>query len=121
MDKHVSAVAFIHIGFGALGMLVAVFVFLAVAGGGLLSGDLQAIFITSGVATVVAGFLAVTSLPSIIGGVGLLQRKNWARVLILVVAVFDLVNVPIGTAVAVYTFWALLQDETRRMFGARYG
>ena len=29
MDKHVTAVAVIHIGFGALGMLAATFVFLA--------------------------------------------------------------------------------------------
>lgn len=121
MDKHVTAVAVIHIGFGALGMLAAFFVFLAIAGGGLLSGSLEAIFITSGIATVVGAFLAVTSLPSIIGGVGLLQRRNWARILILIVAVFDVFNVPVGTAITVYTFWVLLQDETRMLFRPRYG
>jgi hypothetical protein len=121
VDKHVTAVAVIHIGFGALGMLAAIFVFLAVAGAGFLSGDLQAIFVTSTVATVVGAFLAVTSLPSIIGGVGLLQRRDWARILVLIVAVFHLLNVPVGTAVAVYTFWVLLQDETRALFQPRYG
>lgn len=121
MDKHVTAVAVIHIGFGVLGLLAALFVFLAVAGGGLLSGDLEAIFITTGIATAVGGFLALTSLPSLIGGFGLLARKNWARILILVVAVFDLLNVPVGTAIAVYTFWVLLQDETRYQFQPRYG
>lgn len=121
MEKHVTAVAVIHIGFGVMGLLAAMLVFLAVAGGGFLSGDLEAIFWTTGVATAVGGFLALTSLPSVIGGLGLLGRKNWARVLVLIVAVFDLVNVPIGTAVAVYTFWVLLQDETRYMFEPRYG
>lgn len=121
MNKHITAVAVIHLGFGVLGLLAAFFVFLAIAGGGLLSGDLRAIFITSGIASLVGGFLAVTSLPSIIGGIGLLQRKNWARILVLIVAVFDLLNVPVGTAVAVYTFWVLLQDETRYEFRARYG
>lgn len=121
MDKHVTAVAVLHIGFGAMGLLAAGFVFLAIAGGGLLSGELEAIFITTGIAAAVGGFLALTSLPSIIGGVGLLGRKSWARMLILVVAVFHVLNVPIGTAVAVYTFWVLLQDETRYMFEPRYG
>lgn len=121
MDKHVTAVAVIHIGFGALGLLAALFVFLAIAGGGLLSGSLEAIFVTSGIAAVVGGFLALTSLPSIIGGIGLLQRKDWARILVMIVAVFHLLNVPVGTAVAIYTFWVLLQDETRAIFRPRYG
>lgn len=121
MDKHVTAVAVLHIGFGVMGLLAACLVFLAVAGSGLLSGQLEAIFVTTGIAVVVGGFLALTSLPSVIGGLGLLGRKSWARMLILVVAVFHVLNVPIGTAVAVYTFWALLQDETRRMFEPRYG
>lgn len=120
MDKHVTAVAVIHIGFGALGLVGAFFVFLAIAGGGLVSGDLGVITITSGIATAVGGFLAVTSLPSIIGGIGLLGRKNWARILILIVAVFDVFNVPVGTAITIYTFWVLLQDETRRIFERRY-
>ncbi len=121
MDKHVTAVAVIHIGLGALGLIGAFLVFLAVAGGGLLSGDLGVITITSGLALGIGGFLAVTSLPSIIGGVGLLGRERWARILVLIVAVFDVFNVPVGTAVAVYTFWVLLQDDTRRLFEARYG
>lgn len=116
-----TAVAVIHIGFGALGLLAALFVFLAIAGGGLLSGSLEAIFVTSGIAAVVGGFLALTSLPSIIGGIGLLQRKDWARILVMIVAVFHLLNVPVGTAVAVYSFWVLLQDETRAIFRPRYG
>lgn len=120
MEKHVTAVAVLHIGFGAMGMLAAIIVFLAIAGGGILSGELEAIFVTTGIAAAAGGFLALTSLPSVVGGLGLLGRKSWARMLTLVVAVFHVLNVPIGTAVAVYTFWALLQDETRRMFGPSY-
>lgn len=119
MDKHVTAVAVIHIGFGALGMLASLFVFLAVAGAGFLSGDLDAIFVTTGVAAVVGAFLALTSLPSVVGGVGLLQRREWARILVLIVAVFHAFNIPVGTAIAAYTYWVLLQDETEALFSAR--
>jgi hypothetical protein len=118
MEKHITAVAIIHIAFGLFGLAAAALVFLALAGGGLLSGDVQAIFITGGIAAAVGGFLAVTALPSVIGGFGLLQRRNWARIVILIVAVFDVFNVPVGTAITVYTFWVLLQDETRARFGA---
>ena len=116
MDKHVTAVALIRIGFGALGLIGAFVVFLAVVGGGLISGDLGVISLTGGLGILIGGFLALTALPGLIGGVGLLARKEWARILVLIVSVFDVVNVPVGTAVAIYTFWVLLQDETRRLF-----
>lgn len=99
-----EAAAVIHIGFGVLAMIGALFVFLAVAGSSLLSGSLAAIVVTSGIAVLVWGFLALTALPSIIGGVGLLARKNWARSLIMIVAVFDVLNVPIGTLITISTF-----------------
>lgn len=121
MDTHVTAVAVIRIGFGALGLLGAFVVFLAVAGGGLLSGDLGVITLTGTLGIVIGGFLALTALPGLIGGIGLLARKEWARILVLIVSVFDILNVPVGTAVAVYTFWVLLQDETRRLFRPTYG
>ena len=49
-------------------------------------------------------------------GIGLLKRRQWARVLTLVLAVFDLMAIPIGTAFAVYAFWVLVQPRTAAMF-----
>ena len=116
MEKHVTVVGALHIGFGALGVLAAAIVFLAVVGGGLISGDEEAIAITTIVGTVIASFLVLVSLPGIIGGFGLLKGKTWARTLVLILAVLHLVNMPIGTAVGVYTIWVLMQDETTRFF-----
>lgn len=116
MHRHVRIVAYLHIGLGVLNLLGAAFVFLVVAGAGLLSGDPQAMFVTSTVATAVGFFLAVTAIPGIVGGIGLLQRRPWARVLILIVATFYLFHVPFGTLLAVYTYWALLTEEGARIF-----
>ncbi|MBM4430989.1 MAG: hypothetical protein FJ026_11685, partial [Chloroflexi bacterium] len=106
--KHITVLGALRIGFGALGLLAAAIVFVAVVGGGLLSGDQQAIAITSIVGTVIAGMIALVSLPWIIAGVGLLKFKPWARLLSLILSVFDLANVPFGTALAFYTFWVLI-------------
>jgi len=114
--KHITVLGALRIGFGALGLLAAAIVFVAVVGGGLLSGDQQAIAITSIVGTVIAGMIALVSLPWIIAGVGLLKFKPWARLLSLILSVFDLANVPFGTALAFYTFWVLIQDEAERIF-----
>lgn len=116
MDRHVRLVAILHIGLGALGLLGAAFVFFIVAGAGLLSGDPQAMLVTSTLATVVGFFLALTAVPGIIGGVGLLQHKPWARILILIVATFYLFHVPFGTLLAIYTYWTLLTEEGSRIF-----
>lgn len=116
MDKHVTLVAALNIGLGLMGVLIAILVFVAVAGGGLLSGDPQAIAITSLVGSAIGTFLLIVSVPGIIGGFGLLKHRGWARILILIISALDLFNVPVGTVIAIYTFWVMLNDETVRLF-----
>lgn len=112
MDKHVTLVAALNIGFGALGVFLAIVVFVSIVVGGLISGDSDAIAITSIVGPAIALLILIFSLPSVIAGVGLLKRKPWSRVLSLIVAVIDLLNIPIGTAIGVYALWVLMQEET---------
>lgn len=121
MEKHVIIVAALRIAFGALGLLTAVIVFMAVVGGGLISGDADAIRATAIIGPALAAFLVLTSLPGIIGGVGLLKWKGWARVLVIILAILDLFNIPIGTALGIYTLWVLLKDETAQLFAAGSG
>jgi hypothetical protein len=49
-------------------------------------------------------------------GIGLRKRTSWARGVALVLALLNLFFLPFGTALAVYAFWVLLSDETRRVF-----
>ena len=116
MKSHVTVVAMLYIGLGVLGVLAALVVFVAVVGGGLLSGDQDAIVITRIVGSVIASFFALVSVPGIVGGIGLLRGESWARVLVMILAVFQLFDVPVGTSLAIYTFWVLTQDETTRLF-----
>ena len=117
MKEHVTLVAALRIGMSVLLLLGAVIVFVSVVGGGLLSRDREAIRITGIVGTAVTAFLTLLSVPGIVAGVGLLKRRNWARVLALVLSVFDLLAFPIGTIIAVYSIWILAQRETEVLFG----
>jgi hypothetical protein len=122
MEKHVTVVGAVHIGFAALGILAAVMVFLFVAGGGLIgglvSGDEDIVIpITCCVGTTITFWLLLVSIPGIVGGIGLLRYKSWARYLVLVLSVLALLSVPIGTAIGIYSIWVLVQDETARLFG----
>jgi hypothetical protein len=50
-------------------------------------------------------------------GRALARRRRAARRWALVLAIPNLLIVPFGTALSVYAFWALLNDEARREFG----
>jgi hypothetical protein len=116
MEKHVTLVAMLHIVFGFFGLFTAVILLIILVGAGILSGEPDALAITSIVGTAIALLLAVTSLPGIIGGFGLLKQKTWARVLIIIIACMNLLAVPFGTILGVYALWVLLSEETVRMF-----
>ncbi len=50
-------------------------------------------------------------------GWGLMHREPWARVLVLVLAFLVLfINIPIGTAVGIYTMWVLLPGDSEREY-----
>jgi hypothetical protein len=115
MDKHITLAAVLNLGCGILGVLTAFAVFVVLVGAGILSGDTEAIRITSIVAAAIAFLLIPISVAEIIGGIGLLKRRSWARVLMLIVSVLELLNIPLGTALGVYTIWVLIQDETKNL------
>jgi len=47
-----------------------------------------------------------------LAGWGSLQRQGWARTVALVVGFLALLNVPLGTALGVYTLWVLLPTQS---------
>lgn len=116
MEKHINVVAALHIGLSILGILVGVFVYIVLFFVGDLSGDHDARFVLGLIAKILVGFMFLLSLPGIIAGIGLFKRKEWARILTLIVSVLDLLNFPIGTAVGVYSIWALVQPEVVEQF-----
>ncbi len=113
---HITVVGVLRIGLAILGFLGAGIVFVAVVGGGMISGDAEAIRITGIVGTSIAGLLGILSLPGLIAGIGLLRHLSWARWLSLVLAVVDLALIPVGTLFGIYAIWVLMQDETAELF-----
>ncbi len=120
MQKHVTIVGALHIAFAAWGIMWAVIIsgILLGFGASLAGGDKTALSILTTVGCLVPGMLVAFSLPGIIGGIGLLRFKSWARYLVLVLSVLDLLNIPIGTALGIYSIWVLVNDETVQLFTA---
>lgn len=119
MTQHVQILGILHIINGAFTLLVGgcamIFLFFgafAVAidgdGGGALAFTLITIF--------VGAVIVLTSLPGIIGGIGVLGYRRWARIVLLIVGAISLFSFPLGTALGIYTFWVLLNDQTEALF-----
>jgi hypothetical protein len=51
------------------------------------------------------------AIPSLIAGIGLLNKAPWAMILALILGVFKLFSFPIGTAIGIYTIWVYAEDN----------
>jgi hypothetical protein len=122
METHVKVLAVVQIvcsALGVMGALVLMLIFGGTVGIVGASGDPDAalaipIIGITGVAVVV--FLLVLSLPGIVVGIGLLQRRSWARVGGIVLSVFNLFGFPFLTLLGIYGLWVLFSKETERLF-----
>ncbi|MBA4322693.1 MAG: hypothetical protein C0408_07740 [Odoribacter sp.] len=120
MKKHVTTVGAIQIGFGSLGIIIAIGFYI------LLSNLLDFIpkeempaFVASFLSYLFKAIpivLGVLSLLGLVGGIGILSYKSWARIMVIIVAVIGCLNIPIGTLAGVYSIWVLMQDDTIKLF-----
>ena len=115
-EKHITILGILNIVWGALVMLIGLFAFVFFAGIGFLVGDAEAMGILGLIGTLAVIFMGVLGLPGILAGVGLLQRREWGRILALVVGFLSLIDIPIGTALGVYTIWVLMDDDIKKAF-----
>ncbi len=68
-------------------------------------GFLQPLFFVLG------GLVLIKALAGFAAGWGLLERQPWARPLTLVLGFVSLFNIPLGTALGIYTIWVLLPHQ----------
>ena len=122
MVTHVKVLGALQIALGAMGLVAAlllVFVFGGAAGIVGASGDpgaSVAVPIIGLTGTALVGFLLVTSLPSVIIGIGLLRLRPWSRIAGIVLSIIGLMMIPFGTIVGVYGLWVLFSRDTERLF-----
>lgn len=116
MGKHVTVLGSLYIAFSLVSLLVAAIVFVTLTGGGILSRDASTFLVASTFGTIISAYFAAMALPALIGGIGLLKYRGWARILVLVLGFLNLLNIPFGTVLGGYTIWVLLNDDVTEMF-----
>jgi hypothetical protein len=117
MEKHVNLISILWIIYGAIGFFFGLAVAVILFGLSFIPHNWE---IAPGIVRLIAwgigSFFLLLALPQIIGGIGLMKKREWARILILIVSFFHLLSFPLGTALAVYSFVILLKDETVKLF-----
>lgn len=75
--------------------------------------SLSAALFGLGLAVLFTGGLGILS---VLAGFGMLKMKEWARWITIVLAIFNLPVIPIGTLISVFILFYLFKPETRQMF-----
>ena len=125
MATHVKVLGVLFLVLSGLGLLVGVFLLIAVGGAAGLVGATApaedaalALPIIGITGTALAVMILVLSLPGVLAGWGLLKYRPWARVLAIVLAALNLLNFPFGTLLGIYALWVLLSKDTERLFAS---
>ena len=58
----------------------------------------------------------VFGIGAILAGIGLLQCRDWARWIAIVLAILSIPQIPYGTVIGGMILWYLLKDETQKVF-----
>ena len=116
MAKHVEVLGWLYIVFGALGLVFGMFIFVFFSSLAVLPDDPTGAAVLVIIGLGLGFFFVVTSIPEIIGGIGLLKRKSWSRILVIILGILNLIDIPIGTALGIYTLWVLFKEETTKLF-----
>lgn len=116
IELHTRIVGWLYIVGSALLMAFGLIGFFFLTNLGVITGDAQAALIMGIVGTWGGLLLIVLSVPGLLAGYGLLRRREWGRILAIVVALLNLFNFPLGTLLGVYTLWVLLQTNANELF-----
>jgi hypothetical protein len=118
LRQHLTILGWLHLAASGCAVLIGGFVFVVLNVIGIAVHDRDATAILAIVGAAVAGFLVLLSLPGLFAGYGLLKRRPWARILAIIVGALHLYNMPIGTALGVYTFVILADAKADALFQA---
>jgi hypothetical protein len=121
MRAHTDALAWLHGIWGLMGVLAGLSLWVLAIGTNVALLDLGSIGGSEQAA--VWAFVVSGAVLGALGGIMMLvgraigRRQGAGRVAAIALAVPNLVIVPFGTALGIYTFWVLMNDDARRSFG----
>ena len=118
MGKHINIIGSLYITCSIFILIAAFAVNYFVPMAGEISGNSEAMRITSIVGESIGIFLFIIALPGFICGYGLLTKKSWSRIFGIILSCLSLIIIPFGTAIGIYGLWTLFKDETQDLLSS---
>ena len=118
LQRHVQLLGILWIAYSALSLVGGII--LEIIANTLFSprGHTGAPFFLQPLLTAIGSFLVAKAVLGIAAGWGLMQRVSWARILAVVLGFIALIDLPLGTALGIYTIWVLLSPGAEDQYRA---
>lgn len=115
-DVHCTVIGAANLVFAALIMIAVPAVFVAMGivgatGAEAPPGEPSPVAVLGAVGVGLFFLLGFIALPFILAGWGLLKGKSWGKGFAIVTAVLNVLALPLGTALSIYTFWAFSKGK----------
>jgi hypothetical protein len=114
MEKHINNLGTLFIIWGIISIMFGLGI-LILATGGFLHVDHRAAAILLPMGIIISFFSISTGIMEITGGRGLIRHQRWARTLIIIMGVINLMSFPLGMALGVYALWVLFKTESEQI------
>ena len=118
MENQVRLVGVLNVAAGVLSGLIAIFDLLFFGGDATLAGFCNVNTVLADVWLVAA---LVFMLPCIVIGIALIGFQAWARWAGIVLSILEMLVVPIGTIVGIYSLIVLFSRDVDLVFSGRFG
>ncbi|SPE33710.1 conserved membrane hypothetical protein [Candidatus Sulfopaludibacter sp. SbA3] len=109
---HIRLLGILWLALSAFRLLPGLFLISMVRHGNIMFLPPEVPFFVHGILRVVGSALLFSGVIGIIAGWGLLERQPWARMLAIVLGCFNLIDMPFGTGLGIYTLWVLLPGKS---------
>lgn len=121
-DTHIKVIGILNIVLPAVKILLLLFLFLGLSffvaferHAGQSGAHGSPLFVFAIIVMLGVFFLALV-IFRIISALALMKGRPWARIVIVVFGVLDLASIPLGTALGIYTLWALIFRENAGLY-----
>jgi len=111
MRKEIELLGALHIAISILYTLVFSAIYAVLFSKDFFSGEKSSANIQLVIFAVVGAFLLLFAISGVIASMGIIRGRPWAAMMILILGCLNLICVPLGTAVGVYTIWIFMHTE----------
>lgn len=114
MRKETTLLGAFHIAISILYIVAAVSIAAIVYGKSLFSSGSFNFNSANITGVVIAAFLLLFAIGGFISGAAMMLNQRWAQIPVLILGCINLISIPLGTTLGVYTIWVYMHDDQKQ-------